>query len=166
MKKSDNSVNKTELKQLSTISIKSGVRKTYVSEKKQDVSYNHDWNESFSDDELTKVWLEFAGSIKDENKRLYSIIINYKPVIEQDNKLKILVINEMQIVELQKEKNKILSFLRSRLKNAKIDYDVYLNVEQNNNTEKVFTAVDKFKQMSEEYPALKDFAQKFDLDIK
>lgn len=120
--------------------------------------------ENFSFEDLERTWKEYAYAVKREERDLfYSILINSKLHLSSDYKITVEIVNTVQSTELEREKSELVAFLRSRLKNDFITFDMKMT-----KSEKVAVLDSKstFDKLAEENQALNKFRKLFNLDIE
>lgn len=123
------------------------------------------WKEPVKEDRLKLAWLSYAKKIQPTNPRLASILNNHFPTIKEGTILSVKLKNKTQDNELKEQKANIFPFLKRELKNASLDLETVLVIEDINST-KAFTAQDKAKLMAKKNPALLLLTKKFDLDVE
>ena len=111
------------------------------------------------------MWLLYAKNIQKTNPRLASIMNNHIPELRDRVKLFVKLKNVTQDNELKEQKTNIFLFLKSKLKNAAIELETALILDEQNSN-KAFTAAEKAKIMAKKNPALLLLTQKFDLDVQ
>ena len=120
-------------------------KKMAVSQEKQ--------NNDFNDVALKKAWLAFSSTLPVEEKRLISYInTNLPQRISGTPNFEIRISNSMQEKELLSYKYKLLSYLRSELKNSFID--MVLTMNEAEEARKILSPEEKYKQMALKNPVL------------
>jgi hypothetical protein len=109
-------------------------------------------------------WDAYAQIIKKaERDSLYSTLSNRKPEILDDHKLLVKCDNLVQMTELQESRSEFLVFLREKLQNFAIQFE--LVVEEQAQSTQLYTDTEKVKAMMEKNNVLADLMKKFDLDV-
>jgi len=120
-------------------------------------------NRPVSQETLTAAWNEFANTVKTEDTRLFSILIDHQPVLADETKIIFHISNPLQNEPLQKIQPRLLQHLKTTMDNENTEIEIVLT--ENNETAKAYTIEDKFVQMSRKNPSLLTFKQQFSLDI-
>lgn len=114
---------------------------------------------------LQSAWKEYSSTIENENPRLFSILNNQIPTLENGVTVKLELRSQMQESELLKEKNALFTFLKNKLKNNHLELQTTILKEETEAQMDVFTASDKLRVMMEKNPALAKLKQHFNLDL-
>lgn len=123
------------------------------------------WDAPVDDAAISTAWNEYANSVQASNPYLYTILSNQIPKVGNGTNLVLELNNTMQEDEVAKEKSAIFTFLKKRVKNAKLTLEVRI-VEEKLSANKVYTASDKMRVMLEQNPSLADLKRLFDLDLE
>ncbi len=117
----------------------------------------------FTEKELLNKWQEYIAILnKKGEKLLASLLSSLKPKVEGSTLLLTLPNKRMQI-ELEKQQNKVIQFLRSELQN----YSINFKTEVNETIEKKFayTPQERYHFLKEKNPIIAKLKAVFDLDI-
>lgn len=114
---------------------------------------------------LLQSWKAYASSIEKSNSRLFSILNNHFPTLENGITVKLELRNPIQEGEVLKEKNALFTFLKNQLKNTTLELETFINTQETDTSSEVFTASDKLKAMMEKNPVLAKLKQQFNLDL-
>ena len=118
---------------------------------------------SFTQDDLSRVWKQYLTSIEKSNASLHSILLNHPPTVKSENVIDIrLLVTQKTVVE--SEKTELISFLRKELKNSFVSINIVV-IQPEDEPQKAFTATDKFKLMIKKNPVLGEMKTKFGLDL-
>ncbi len=123
------------------------------------------WNNSFTQEKLRDVWLDYGRSLESTNPRFASILVNHVATQKEGAMLELVLKNVTQQTEVNQQRSLLINYLRYHLKNANIQIEPKLNVEEGNET-KAFTSSEKAKIMAEKNPALLELTKKFNLDVE
>jgi hypothetical protein len=104
--------------------------------------------------------------IQEKHSRLASILKNHQPILHKGNLLCVKLKNVTQEKELITEKSKLLLYLRRKLKNAHLQLDVEVVIDEQGEQKKAYTAAERAKLMLEKNPSLLSLSKKFDLDVE
>jgi hypothetical protein len=124
-----------------------------------------EFNQQVTEQGVKEAWKAYAVSIEKENPRLFSILNNQIPTLENGVVLKLELRSQMQAAEVLKEKNALFLFLKERLKNSNLELSTSIVQEAIGDRQEVFTASDKLRVMMEKNPALAQLKQHFNLDL-
>ena len=115
---------------------------------------------------LEEKWNSFAEQRKKEGKiGLHTTLTKSSPNLNEDYSIHFVIDSEVQRMELQKESQLLLDYLRSELKNGHIQ----LNLEVTSLSQpklSQLTSKERFFQMAETNPDLHKFKEAFNLDIE
>jgi DNA polymerase III subunit gamma/tau len=117
----------------------------------------------FSQDQLEKTWDEFAKTLQQESTHLYNVLRNHKPLLKEDFVVEFCVENKLLEEELNLKRNDLLDWLRTRLSNRKITFQIV--VQEMMNAAKPYTDREKLARMAEKNPSLKEMKEQLDLEI-
>jgi hypothetical protein len=86
--------------------------------------------------------------------------------IIEENQIEFLVDNHVQVSDIANDKGNLLDFLREKLNNWRIQLKVVIDEAEAKDGDSLYDPSDKFMAMAEKNPLLKDFKNRFDLDIE
>ena len=108
-------------------------------------------------------WTKMAQKLGDKGKKiLESLMLINDPSLE-GTLIKHHLPNESSKFEFNREKYEILGYLRGKLHNHDIDIEIVVN--ENIESKKVFTLLDKFNRLAAINPALEKLKKVFDLEV-
>ena len=111
------------------------------------------------------LWRQYAYIMKDKGmETYYNALIKRDPVFENNEKIKIIVDNPIQIEVIKPNLNELINFLREKLNNHFIEVEVELS-EAPEEEVKFLNGKDKFEAMAEKNPKLITLKNLFKLDI-
>lgn len=119
-------------------------------------------NTVFTQEDLLQHWNDFAETI-DTKIYLKNAMINCKPVLQEDFFFEVVVHNQGQQDELFNAAIHILSYLREKLKNTKIQMRV--RISETNEKKLAYTSTEKYKHLLEINPVLGKLRDEFNLSI-
>ncbi|MES2559665.1 MAG: DNA polymerase III subunit gamma/tau [Bacteroidota bacterium] len=136
---------------------------TTIETEKMPVTYDADiplTENSFSD-----FWKQYINKLGEQGKNSLSVIYkNATSRIVDASIIELTLASQHEREMIEEDKNSIIPFLRSNLKNALIDFTFIVN--QTSQPFKAFTAEDRFKVMAEKNPMLNDLRQSFGLEFE
>jgi len=119
--------------------------------------------EDFTEEAMQEVWTKYVNSIEKQGKfNLASILSIDKPTL-QGTTIHLTFPNHTNKVEIERNKAKLLSFLRKRLNNYSLD----LSIDVNEQLEKqyAYTPREKYEKLKEKNKLIDALRKTFDLDI-
>ena len=120
--------------------------------------------EPFDFSQLERLWKEYALGLKRERRdNLHSTLMNSELSMNSDYKITLILDNNIQILELEREKSNLIGFLRAKLKNDFLSFEYKV-------TESVKTTIhdskSNFEKLAEENKSLHKFRKLFNLDVE
>ena len=144
---------------LSSIALKNAISKTIEPNKK-----NIELEENFNIEAVNKYLNQYVENLKTEGKKNIASILSMNPISLSDNyKIHFKVANEMNRVEVNIEKERLLPFLKKHLKNDKIKIEV--EISENPKQEQIYTPTEKYQYLLQLNPQLEELRKKFNLDF-
>tara|TARA_B100000963_G_scaffold17560_1_gene13457 strand:- start:9544 stop:11292 length:1749 start_codon:yes stop_codon:yes gene_type:complete len=143
---------------LSSIEVKKSLKD--IKKNKNEV---HDLaEEKFKLEDLKVVIQEYIEQLKKEGKLNLTSILSMNPVKLDNNNVIFTVANELNRVEINLEKEKLLSFICNKLNNFKIA--VQVNISEIKKEKIIFTQKEKYQHLLEINPSVETLRKKFDLE--
>ncbi len=115
---------------------------------------------SFNNEDLIKQWDAYTEGIE-TNAYLKGLMVNCKPVLLEDFHFEVAVHNPGQRDELLNESMKLLPFLRSQLKNSRIQ--MRIRISETNEKKLAYTSGEKYEHLLEINPVLGKLRDEFNL---
>ena len=144
---------------LSSIALKKAASKILKPNKKIIKS-----EEKFKLESLKKYLKKYVENLNNEGKKNIASILSMNPIkLKENNKIIFKVANEMNRVEVNLEKEKLLPYLKKHLRNDKIKLEV--EIFENRKQEQIQTATEKYQYLLKLNPQLKELRKKFNLDF-
>jgi DNA polymerase-3 subunit gamma/tau len=119
-------------------------------------------NEDFTEAQLQEAWTKLLKVVAD-NAFFANAVSNAKPK-KEENTCHILVLNNQQIEDFNKNRNMIEKFLVSELKNSNIKLKISKDTQIEENA--IISPEEKLQSMREKNPDLQEFLYKMNLSIK
>lgn len=123
------------------------------------------WANSFTPEQLQKVWNDYARLVEKSNPRLFSMLTARSPRLKGTDVVVFPLQNETQEVELMKEKTPLFDHLRRELKHAKLQLEIEYTREEEG-PQKAYTAADKYRILADKNPLLDKLKDMLSLDIE
>lgn len=114
---------------------------------------------------FNEVWQQYLEKIKEPRPSLYSILATSAPEPDAGGKVLLHMANQSSQDAMEKDAAEVLAYLRSELKNSKIDF-AYRIDEGRELVAKPYTPGEKFMQMVKNNPELKNFKEALHLDLE
>ena len=147
-----------------SLSLKSIHHKKEQQKKPSEVNYENHPKDSFSEEDLQKIWSEYQKSqIKKGEKSMASILAASLPKLAENFNIEFVLPNKLMEDQLKSGKPKLLKFLRESLNN----YSITINVTVNETVEKKFayTPQEKYNKLKEKNPHIEKLKDTFQLDL-
>ena len=156
---------KNEYKETSALSLSSiKLKKSALSEKEKEKEKQEVLSNTFDNVSLNSAWKEYSTNLeKNGNKSLSSLMEMNEPYITDNNKINFKVPSKSNKKELDFEKEKIIKYLKDKLKNGNIILEIIIDKETNK--EYYATPQEKFEKLSEINPLLNQFKKDLKLDL-
>lgn len=116
----------------------------------------------FTQEELVRQWDAFASEI-DKKVYLKNTMINCKPTLQENYFFEVGVHNPGQQDELSNNCIDLLSYLRTRLKNSRIQMRV--RISESNEKHLAYTSVEKYEHLLSINPVLSKLKDEFNLSL-
>ena len=156
---------KNEYKETSALSLSSlKLKKSALSEKEKEKEKQEVLSNTFDNVSLNSAWKEYSSNLeKNGNNSLSSLMEMNEPYINDDNNINFKVPSKSNKKELDFEKEKIIKYLKDKLKNGNIILEIIIDKETNK--EYYATPQEKFEKLSEINPLLNQFKKDLKLDL-
>ena len=123
-----------------------------------------DAKDSYTDDQFSKCWSDYAARVKSEGKKnALTIFISYPPKKLGGGNYEVVLENKVQENIFRDERPNLLNHLRMTLRN--FDIEVNARVDEIAVVKRPYTAIEKFQYMAQKNPALAELKNKFNLDF-
>ena len=156
---------KNEYKETSALSLSSlKLKKSALSEKEKEKEKQEVLSNTFDNVSLNSAWKEYSSNLeKNGNNSLSSLMEMNEPYINDNNNINFKVPSRSNKKELDFEKEKIIKYLKDKLKNGSIVLEIIIDKETNK--EYYATPQEKFEKLSEINPLLNQFKKDLKLDL-
>jgi DNA polymerase-3 subunit gamma/tau len=152
--------NDSVIENTGTVSIKKMLEKVTDEEA---VDPNNLPKNEFSEEEMLKVWHNFAYHIKSKDEEFFSTLSNPAPILKSNFLIEKLVYNKIQASDILKNKTLILDFIKAKLKNYFVDLEVV--VDENIEVKAVLSPREKLDKLLKEKPIFALLKEKLKLDL-
>lgn len=148
---------------LSSIKVKKDIE-TIINKQKSLINNSEDLTNDFTDNELIISWKKFYTELINEGrKNLASILLIDSPKIINKNEVHFTLTNNINKIELEKIENKLINFLKTDLKNNRIQ--LIINVDKINEKTKLYTPSEKYKKLKSINPSIEKMRKDFKLNL-
>ena len=156
---------KNEYKETNALSLSSlKLKKSALSEKEKEKEKQEVLSNTFDNVSLNSAWKEYSSNLeKNGNNSLSSLMEMNEPYINDNNNINFKVPSKSNKKELDFEKEKIIKYLKDKLKNGNIILEIIIDKETNK--EYYATPQEKFEKLSEINPLLNQFKKDLKLDL-
>jgi len=147
---------------ISSLRIKKNIKKN--KEKEQELKNSKDQSKKFSEEDLRKLWVKYYSNLLDNGeKNLASILQIDQPIIKNNHEIHFTLSNNINKIELEKNKNKLLGFLKEKLKNNLIELIVHVNKEKEKQF--IYSTTEKFEKLKAINPSIEKMRKEFKLGL-
>ena len=147
---------------ISSLRIKKTIKKN--KEKEQELRNSKDQSEKFSEQDLRKLWVKYYSNLLDTGeKNLASILQIDQPIVKNKYEIHFTLSNNINKIELEKNKNKLLDFLKVKLKNNLIKLIIHVNKEKEKQF--IYSTTEKFEKLKAINPSIEKMRKEFKLGL-
>ena len=148
---------------ISSLKVKKDIE-TIINKQKSLINNSEDLTNDFTDNELIVSWKKFYTELINEGrKNLASILLIDSPKIINKNEVHFTLTNNTNKIELEKIENKLINFLKTDLKNNRIQ--LIINVDKINEKIKLYTPSEKYKKLKSINPSIEKMRKDFKLNL-
>jgi DNA polymerase-3 subunit gamma/tau len=148
---------------LSSLKVKKEIE-TIINKQKSLINNSEDLTNDFTDNELIISWKKFYTELINEGrKNLASILLIDSPKIINKNEVHFTLTNNTNKIELEKIENKLINFLKTDLKNNRIQ--LIINVDKINEKTKLYTPSEKYNKLKSINPSIEKMRKDFKLNL-
>jgi len=119
-----------------------------------------------TEEDIQRVWKEYADKIQNENPHFYSIIGNRTPTLTNEIEVNLELLGQSQEIELMKEKDKLFDYLKNRLQNNRLRLKTFINKDKQPEITEAITASDILKVMMDKNQAFTKLCTELNLEIE
>jgi DNA polymerase-3 subunit gamma/tau len=118
-------------------------------------------DESFTQEELIRVWKEKAEREKDLT--LKNTMLDFSPILKENYRIEVEVLNPVQGQALNEKKTDLYEYLSEQLKNTTIQIEIKTTEDQSELLP--FTDREKYQYLAEKNPTLQTLTKEFNLRL-
>lgn len=141
------------------ISIKANLSKQESNSKTENISFG---DEAVNIEQLKTAWYGFVEKLKNDGREREFTTLNQKVDFHDNLSIILTLPNSFQSLTIEGLQQELLTYLRSKLKNGKIQ--LITEIEKAENKKLIYTNSEKFEYLAEKYPNLKELRSRLDLD--
>lgn len=148
---------------ISSLKIKKELENS-INEKNKLIDYSKGLTNDFDNDQLLVSLEDFYKElIKNGRKNLASILLIDNPKIINRNEIHFTLTNETNKIELEKNKNELIKFLKKSLRNSQIK--LIINVDKIKEKKFVYTPFEKYEKLKSINPSIEKIRKDFKLNL-
>lgn len=152
-------------KKVSGLSLKSIRKKKELEAQQQERTASHEveMDESFTETQLHAAWDDYVHRLKKKGEKILASILETDLPKLKDKEILLELPNETMKLDLERQQNKLIGFLRNKLHNTHISLTI--NVNETTAKKFAFTPMEKYNKLREKNPLLDKLRTTFDLDV-
>ena len=148
---------------LSSLEAKKVIKNLALDKKKEEKS-SGTYNSKFDQKSLEQSWKKFQTKIsKSGRKNLESILSISNPELKENDKVEYTLTNNTSKLELNKNKNELIDFLKKDLKNDNISIEVKVNKLKEKKF--IYTPTEKYDKLKKLNPNIETLRKEFKLNL-
>lgn len=118
----------------------------------------------FSQEELTKYWIEYADSLTIQKVHLKNTLRSCRPILKEQFSFEVAVYNPSQKDEISDSSTDILGYLYAKLNNTHLKMEI--RVAEKDEKAMIYTASEKYDYLSKKNPTLEKLKDIFNLTLE
>jgi DNA polymerase-3 subunit gamma/tau len=147
----------------SALSLNSLHKKAEEVKHKERIDYSKMPKEAFTQAEFYVQWKHYISILNKQGDKMLGSILNSSDPVLNENTVNLTYPNAMMLEEVKKNQTHVLNYLRDKLKNYQISFNLILDEKQEKNY--AYTPEEKYRKLKEINPSLEDFRRTLFLDI-
>ncbi|HEY9184529.1 MAG TPA: DNA polymerase III subunit gamma/tau [Salegentibacter sp.] len=157
--------NGLQKEKVSGLSLKSIRKKKELEAKQQENApkKSEKLTQEFNETQLHAAWDEYVHRLKQRGEKILASILETDLPSLDGLEIVLEMPNEGMKIDLEKEKNKLMGFLKKKLQNTEISLVVKVNETKAKSF--AFTPIEKYNKLKEKNPLLDKLRSTFDLDV-
>ena len=149
---------------VSGLSLKSiGKKKELEEQQKAMMPTEKVMDDAFSEEELVTEWKNYTERLKTKGEKILASIFESQIPILKDKEIHLTFPNETMRIDLEREENRLMAYLKARLRNTHIV--LIIHVDEATSKKYAFTPQEKYEKLKEANPLLDKLRATFDLDV-
>lgn len=149
---------------VSGLSIKSiGRKKELAEQQKAMMPVEEVMDDEFNEEDLVAQWKNYTEKLKRKGEKILASIFESQLPTLEGHKIHLTFPNETMKIDLEREENRLMSFLKAKLRNTHITLNIH--VDEAVSKKYAFTPQEKYEKLKEANPLLDKLRATFDLDV-
>ena len=120
-------------------------------------------SDEFSEENLVTEWKNYTERLKNKGEKILASIFESQVPTLKDTEIHLTFPNETMKLDLEREENRLLAYLKARLRNTHIT--LVIHVDEATSKKYAFTPQEKYEKLKEANPLLDKLRATFDLDV-
>ncbi|QYA26262.1 DNA polymerase III subunit gamma/tau [Gramella sp. MT6] len=149
---------------VSGLSLKSiGKKKELEEQQKAMMPTEKVMDDDFTEEDLVTEWKNYTEKLKRKGEKILASIFESQTPTLQDREIHLTFPNETMKIDLEREENRLMSYLKAKLRNTHITLNIH--VDEATSKKYAFTPQEKYEKLKEANPLLDKLRATFDLDV-
>ncbi|PTX42884.1 DNA polymerase-3 subunit gamma/tau [Christiangramia gaetbulicola] len=149
---------------VSGLSLKSiGKKKELEEQQKAMMPTEKVMDDDFTEETLVTEWKNYTEKLKRKGEKILASIFESQTPTLQDREIHLTFPNETMKIDLEREENRLMSYLKAKLRNTHITLNIH--VDEATSKKYAFTPQEKYEKLKEANPLLDKLRATFDLDV-
>ena len=149
---------------VSGLSLKSiGKKKEIAAQQKAMMPAEKVMDEKFTEEDLVAEWKKYTERLKVKGEKILASIFESQVPVLNGKEIVVTFPNETMKIDLEREENRLMTYLKGRLRNTHISLKI--NVNEAISKKYAFTPQEKYQKLKEANPLLDKLRATFDLDV-
>ncbi len=151
-------------KKVSGLSLKSITKKKELAERqKAMMPVEKVMDEKFSEEKMLEEWQNYTEKLKKRGEKILASILESQTPTLKEKEIHLTFPNETMKLDLEKEENKLMGYLKKKLRNTHISLKIH--VDEQISRKYAFTPQEKYEKLKETNPLIDQLRAAFDLDV-
>ncbi len=149
---------------VSGLSLKSIGKKKEIEEKQKSMMPTEEvMDDAFTEEDLVNEWKNYTERLKRKGEKILASIFESQVPTLNEKEIHLTFPNETMKIDLEREENRLMSYLKARLRNTHIT--LIIHVDEAVSKKYAFTPQEKYEKLKEANPLLDKLRATFDLDV-
>ncbi|MDR5590451.1 DNA polymerase III subunit gamma/tau [Christiangramia sp. SM2212] len=149
---------------VSGLSLKSIGKKKELEEKQKAMMPTEKvMDDEYTEEDLVNEWKNYTERLKRKGEKILASIFESQTPTLKDKVIHLTFPNETMKLDLEREENRLMSFLKAKLRNTYITLQIH--VDEATSRKYAFTPQEKYEKLKEANPLLDKLRATFDLDV-
>ena len=120
-------------------------------------------DDPFTEEDLVTEWKAYTEKLKKKGEKILASIFESQTPTLQEKEIHLTFPNETMKIDLEREENRLMSYLKAKLRNTHIT--LIIHVDEATSRKYAFTPQEKYEKLKEANPLLDKLRATFDLDV-